>query len=224
MPTNYNPDTDAIETMQERFEREAEVDERIMRGEREKAAKTEHTPEPWEWSKHKFNSPPFEGTLEQECGIYPPLGESGPVAIASGEANARRIVACVNACAGLSTGFLEQIDSIQSALTGQLVVTEVLENQRDELLAAIDTVVKAIMIFRNEPTLQRLHALRSSNGYGVLQQAMDIGLDVIASVKADHFRGVTKMIDEASETSIPAIVFYPAGSLGEPVDSEGDEA
>lgn len=46
MPTNYNPDTDALETMQERFAREAEVDERIMRGEREKAAKTEHTPEP----------------------------------------------------------------------------------------------------------------------------------------------------------------------------------
>lgn len=43
MPTNYNPDTDALETMQERFEREAEVDEQIMRGELGKAAKTEHT-------------------------------------------------------------------------------------------------------------------------------------------------------------------------------------
>lgn len=49
MPTNYNPDTDALETGQERFAREAEVDERIMRGEREKAANTEHTPEPTGW-------------------------------------------------------------------------------------------------------------------------------------------------------------------------------
>lgn len=52
-----------------------------------------HTPGPWEWSEHQFNAPPFEGTLERECGIYPPLGESGPVAIANGKANARLIAA-----------------------------------------------------------------------------------------------------------------------------------
>lgn len=40
----------------------------------------------------------------------------------------------------------------------------------------------------------------------------------IASAKADHFRDATKMIDE---TSAPAIVFYPAGSLGEAVEPEG---
>lgn len=38
MPTNYNPDTDALETMQERFAREAEIDERIMRSRREMLA------------------------------------------------------------------------------------------------------------------------------------------------------------------------------------------
>lgn len=67
----------------------------------------EHTKEPWEYWVHKFNAPPFEGTLEHECGIYPPLGESGPVAIASGEANARRIVACVNALSEFSTKEIE---------------------------------------------------------------------------------------------------------------------
>lgn len=40
----------------------------------------------------------------------------------------------------------------------------------------------------------------------------------IASVKSDQFRDATKMTDE---TSAPAIVFYPAGSLGEEVYSEG---
>jgi len=67
-----------------------------------------HTKTPWEWSEHKFNAPPFEGTLDHECGIYPPDGESGPVAIASGKSDARRIVACVNACAGVTTEELEQ--------------------------------------------------------------------------------------------------------------------
>lgn len=68
----------------------------------------EHTKEPWEWSEHQFNAPPFEGTLDHECGIYPPDGEIGPVAIASGKNDARRIVACVNACAGVTTEELEQ--------------------------------------------------------------------------------------------------------------------
>ena len=63
--------------------------------------KQKHTPGPWEWSKHQFNLPPFEGALERECGIYPPSGEAGPVAIVCGEDNAARIVACVNAFEGV---------------------------------------------------------------------------------------------------------------------------
>lgn len=91
---------------------------------------TEHTPEPWISEGSFIGIPNGKGTFYMS-----PL--SG-INQERREADARRIVACVNACAGLSTGFLEQIDSIQSALTGQLVVTEVLENQRDELLAALE--------------------------------------------------------------------------------------
>lgn len=86
----------------------------------------EHTKEPWEWSEHKFNAPPFEGTLDNECGIYPPDGEIGPVAIASGKNDARRIVACVNACAGVATeelehggfvpGLIDRIERLQETL------------------------------------------------------------------------------------------------------------
>ena len=86
----------------------------------------EHTKEPWECSEHKFNAPPFEGTLDHECGIYPPDGESGPVAIASGKNDARRIVACVNACAGVTTeelehggfvaGLVERIERLKDAM------------------------------------------------------------------------------------------------------------
>lgn len=92
-----------------------------------------HTKEPWEWLEHKFNSPPFEGTLDHECGIYPPDGEIGPVAIASGKADARRIVACVNACAGVTTeeleqggfvaGLVEQRDELAKLSTWQPIAT-----------------------------------------------------------------------------------------------------
>lgn len=39
--------------------------------------------------------------------------------------------------------------------------------------------------------------------------------------KAEKFRDAAK---NADDTSAPAIVFYPAGSLGESVESEGGEA
>lgn len=48
---------------------------------------------PWETSRHLFAKPPWEGELEEEWGVYPPLGETGPVALVTGEANARLIAA-----------------------------------------------------------------------------------------------------------------------------------
>ena len=48
--------------------------------------------------------------------------------------NARRIVACVNACAGIDTELLEIIEDNDKTLAG--VIANV-EKQRDELLAAI---------------------------------------------------------------------------------------
>lgn len=78
---------------------------------------------------------------------------------------------------------LRELAQCKALLLEQSRQIESLRERRDELLAALDTTVKAIMIFRNEPMLERLHGLRSSAGYGVLQQAMDIGRDAIASVK-----------------------------------------
>ena len=55
-----------------------------------------------------------------------------------GRANARRIVACVNACAGVSNGEL--------AMTTMSVVLARMneaEQQRDELLAALEFVMSA---------------------------------------------------------------------------------
>lgn len=67
------------------------------------------TPRPWETSGHvkSYGDPKGwairkhlffdEGDLEDEWGIYPPLGEYGPVALVNGRANAELIVAAVNA-------------------------------------------------------------------------------------------------------------------------------
>lgn len=129
----------------------------MSHGEHEKAAKTEHTPGPWEWSKHKFNSQPFEGTLEQECGIYPPLGESGPVAIASGEANARRIVACVNACAGIGTEYLEHFGG--TTFNDFKRVKE----QRDELVVELEWCAKSLNP-NNKRTKRVFEAIASVKG------------------------------------------------------------
>jgi hypothetical protein len=92
-----------------------------------------HTAEPWEWEEHCFNSPPWEGKLERECGIYPTADERGPVALVSGKEDARRIVACVNACKGIKTESLEM--EVLSWITDETGENP-LQRERDELLEA----------------------------------------------------------------------------------------
>lgn len=67
-----------------------------------------HTPGPWDlgntqphisvpnnWTirEHEFPLAPYEGELNDEWGVYPPLGHSGPVALVAGADNARLIAA-----------------------------------------------------------------------------------------------------------------------------------
>jgi hypothetical protein len=50
-------------------------------------------PKEWRYVQHNFAEAPYEGELSDEWGIYPPLGEGGPVALVAGESNARLIAA-----------------------------------------------------------------------------------------------------------------------------------
>lgn len=68
--------------------------------------------------------------------------------------------------------------------------------QRGELMAAIDNILKVKGRHNTEIAYKRLAA-------------------VFAKTKGDHLRDATKMTDT---TTIPAIIFYPAGSLGEAVE------
>jgi hypothetical protein len=86
--------------------------------------KNKHTPGPWEYSchqrtigspnnwqikKHEFSEPPYEGDLENEYGIYPPLGNAGPVALVAGKANAVLFAAATDLLEALQV-VLYQVD------------------------------------------------------------------------------------------------------------------
>ena len=96
-----------------------------------------HTKEPW-----KYDPPE-----ESHCGIaWAPLGiifDDGSIS----DANARRIVACVNACEGWSTMFLESViisgrGPLQKLSDETVLALHKAEQQRDELLAICRNVVE----------------------------------------------------------------------------------
>ena len=80
----------------------------------------QHTKEPWNGK----NIPLTASALER-VGFYI-VFTNNPATKDEAEANARRIVACVNACAGISTETLEAMPAGPSAI----------ERQREQLLAA----------------------------------------------------------------------------------------
>ena len=88
--------------------------------------KTEHTPEPWATNGTRIESEHSHGWANDGWII---AGLEGPDA----EANARRIVACVNTCAGLPTEVLERY---KLGVIG--VEYKSTKQQRDELLAALE--------------------------------------------------------------------------------------
>lgn len=96
---------------------------------------SKHTPEPWRVGR------PY--TVVSDTPV-PGMGGSDAVEYYGGhligesliEANARRIVACVNACKGLDTAHLES-SGLVSAVGYELIE---LTKQRDELLAALDKI------------------------------------------------------------------------------------
>lgn len=91
-----------------------------------------HTQEPWNLHKTYFNDQPFVVEKDNECWVaYSVTIAKGNMIIGDvsmdtcndlgfprvrtkleTDANARRIIACVNACAGISTEELEQANSI----------------------------------------------------------------------------------------------------------------
>lgn len=112
-----------------------------------------HTPEPWRVECDEYDD--GNGGCQARAwptvwaggteligteGFYSELGREADIA------NARRIVACVNACAGISTAALESLASAGNLTikNASLAVERVnqLERQRDQLLEALKFMVE----------------------------------------------------------------------------------
>ena len=101
---------------------------------------SKHTPEPWVMStKADGNWWHISAGNQAIAAVHAASKKRNEPYASMFEANARRIIACVNACAGLPT---EQLES--SPLGGVLNGVAGLIAQRDELLAALEGVLAVV--------------------------------------------------------------------------------
>ena len=137
----------------------------------------QHTPEPWISNglsiKQDFQMIGLGPESGQTIACVMGGDKSGPHFVESNtevEANARRIVACVNACAGIPTDDLEQCPS--GGLFHLADHANELVKQREELLAALEAVNESAVCF-------------AKNEYSISAYAISKVEDAIASVKAN---------------------------------------
>ena len=92
-------------------------------------SENKHTPGPW-----VIGRPPPNGeqTIGDKNGLMVAVATTGYGV--NSEANARRIVACVNACAGITTEQLERSKSLDEFMRSMKVI----EQQRDDLVEEVE--------------------------------------------------------------------------------------
>ncbi len=124
---------------------------------------SEHTKEPWAYEAKPVRNG-YVFVIESDMiSIGCCYGSTNPMwdvcGARNGEANARRIVACVNACAGIPTedlesrGFLSSLEKMlvrqRNAANEQVSVIaarlDAIEKQRDELAKALEEISKPMM-------------------------------------------------------------------------------
>lgn len=96
----------------------------------------QHTKEPWNGK----NIPLTASALER-AGFYI-VFTNNPATKDEAEANARRIVACVNAFAGISTENIEENKPLAEVLRWLNERIRMAEQQRDKLLAALTEIAE----------------------------------------------------------------------------------
>lgn len=95
---------------------------------------SQHTKEPWEWHAQGDANAYVLLTSDKKWVIG--FIQNGGLLPPTQEANARRIVACVNACAGFSTEVIEIIVRA-GGMQHKMTATAAVAAQRDDLLAAL---------------------------------------------------------------------------------------
>ena len=102
---------------------------------------SKHTPEPWFYHRQGFSTVYIEARIGG--GMLQEIAACGPCqdGTEQQDENARRIVACVNACAGVDADLLEAGELDKPIM---LVIQENkdLKHRCDELLAALDDITK----------------------------------------------------------------------------------
>lgn len=112
-----------------------------------------HTPEPWEVTDLRY----IRQSNEPRHVVARASKMDGM------EANARRIVACVNACAGISTELLECPGGNVAKVAGRLM------KQRDELLASLTEIAELDILKYHHAyaiakgAIEEIEALKCSN-------------------------------------------------------------
>jgi hypothetical protein len=113
-------------------------------------SETKHTPGPWTTDEADHDAPyqniKIQASNRTICTVWI---DDAPVRDFNTEqqANARRIVACVNACEGLDTGLLKNITTLGDTLASRFRMRDKVERdlqaQRDELLTALQLILSA---------------------------------------------------------------------------------
>lgn len=111
---------------------------------------TEHTPTPWRVEEKRFIKRDLGFTLGEHIANVTGGATSGPHFVENNEeveANARRIVACVNALSGASTEDLEYcVEHGLEPMAGDLFSSRMkLQRERDELLTLLKTALPHIV-------------------------------------------------------------------------------
>jgi len=176
-----------------------------------------HTKEPWKVVNRGDN----------ECNDIDAKGPDGwpgdvTVAMNIGKANARRIVDCVNACAGIPDQILTAVGAFGGF--GRDHMVNHVTKQREDLLAALEKQVADVkhcqQVMLNEVGIGFLDVVTLANSESAIASVKGACL----SQNAESETQASLTITEETQTTAPAIVFYPAGSLGEAVESEWGEA
>lgn len=124
---------------------------------------SKHTPEPWFYHRQGFSTVYIEARIGG--GMLQEIAACGPCqdGTEQQDENARRIVACVNACAGVDTDLLEagELDKPTMLVTQE---NKDLKHRCDELLAALDEISKLPSYRQDECSEMARGAIAKANG------------------------------------------------------------
>lgn len=101
-----------------------------------------HTPGPWAVHGHHIESETTGFWIADAIAAFPEHSETQAE-------NARRIVACVNACEGIETSELEEI-AVSGGMLGPREDVARIAKQRDELLMALQLALPALEYLRKQ--------------------------------------------------------------------------